>query len=153
MAAWILTSWTGRERGDGLCKEYVMRRDSWRDVKISCDKPRVWHDEEPPIKYEAPRTVTEIKVKQMMKAHFPEGPRSAQHASHAHSIWRIENIGRRVEEKTRRDAAAERWERFCEKVEDWSLDQEIRGVMHGKFDYGGADFNGLDRVRQRGRSI
>ena len=130
-----------------------MRRDSWRDVKISCNKPCVAHDEVRPIKYLAPRIVTEIKVKQMMKAYFPEGPRSAQHASEAHSVWRIGNIGRRVEEKTRRPAAAERWERFCDEVLEWSLDQEDRGIMHGHFDYDGVDFNGLDRPRSRGRSM
>jgi hypothetical protein len=134
-------------------RDRIVKRDSWRDVKISCDKPRVPVPPEVPIKYEAPRLVTEMKVKQMMKTQFPDGPRTAQQAQAAHWRWQLENRDRAWNQQTHKNALAERWQFFYDSVFQWAMGEEDRGVMHGHFDYGGVDFNGLDRPRSRGRSL
>lgn len=136
-----------------------MKRDSWRDVKINCDKPRggAWLGN--PIKYEAPRFVTEMKIKQMMKAHFPDGPRAAECAQVAHWAWRAENSTADLLPFpgqcpiTGMTAEAQRWDTFYNQVMKWCMDQDARGIKHGHFDYDGVDFNGLDRARSRGRSL
>jgi hypothetical protein len=131
-----------------------MKKDSWGDVRISCEKPSGWHHpEDPPIKYESPRFVTEMKVKQMMKDHFPDGPRAAKRAQRAHWEWETENWRRSWHDRTPQNKDARRWEVFFTKVLKWTMDEEERGVAHGYFDYMGADFGGLDRRRRRGRSM
>jgi hypothetical protein len=126
-----------------------MKRDLWRDVKISCDRPRIPVPPEVPIKYKAPRLATEIKVKQMMKAQFPEGPRSAQLAQAQHYKWQLENKDREWDQQTQKNALAERWQFFYDSVFHWAIGEEDRGIMHGHFDYNGVDFNELDRPQQK----
>jgi hypothetical protein len=127
-----------------------MKKDSWRDVKVSCKKPGGRHDE---IKYEAPRFMTEMKVKQMMKDDFPDGPLAAKRAQRAYWEWDFENRCHGWNNRVLpENCEAKRWEAFYSKVVEWTRDQEARGVMHGYFDFFGADFSGLNRRRSRGRS-
>jgi hypothetical protein len=127
-----------------------MRRERWQDVKISCDKPRIPYPPEVPIRYQAPRVLTEMKVREMMKAQFPDGPRAAQLAQAEHWKWQFRNRDRDWNQQTPMNTQASRWKFFYDSVFQWAMREEDRGIMHGHFDYGGADFNGLDhRLRPR----
>jgi hypothetical protein len=56
--------------------------------------------------------MTEMKVKEMMKAQFPDGPRAAQLAQAEHWKWQLENKERAWNAQTHKNALAERWQFF-----------------------------------------